>query len=103
MGGAGALAGAFSFALLYIADVPIIVGLAWLSLVTLTLYGAISGMLIGGLVGLPPDNDAPARTVFNDADDAGAAAVILHLRNAEQCGKANAMLAASGGHSIKMK
>ncbi|MCF7220684.1 hypothetical protein [Marilutibacter chinensis] len=99
MGIGGALAGAALFVLLHLTGVAMIVSSTMISLLALTFFGAVAGLLIGGLVGLRPDHDAYVRTVLREIRH-GRAAVIVHARNSGERDRADAMLTAAGGHTV---
>lgn len=95
MGGGGALVGAALFALLHATGVAMIVSSALFSLLALAFYGAVSGLLIGGLVGLRPDRDAYVHAVLDEIRH-GRAAVVVHARDGEERARADAVLSAAG-------
>ncbi|KAB8198139.1 riboflavin biosynthesis protein RibA [Lysobacter maris] len=99
MGVGGALIGAALFVLLRVTGVTMIVSSATISLLVLMFYGAVSGLLIGGLVGLRPDHDAYVHTVLSEVRH-GRAAVVVHARNGEERDRADAMLSAAGATTV---
>ena len=99
MGVGGALVGAGLFALLHLTGVAMIVSSAALSLLALMFYGAVAGLLIGGLIGLRPDHDAYVHTVLREVRH-GRAAVVVHARNGDERDRADALLEAAGSVTI---
>lgn len=91
----GALAGLLAYAVLRMQDVPMIVQSPWLSLGALLFFGAIAGLMLGGLVTLRPDHDAYVLRVLGALRE-GDSAVVVHALSAEQKREAERILADAG-------
>lgn len=98
---AGALAGAAVFMLLRATGVTLIVTSVLVALVALVLYGALSGLLIGRLLGLRADRGSHASAVLDELRK-GHAAVVVHAHSSNERDRADAMLASRGGRMMAM-
>lgn len=96
LGIVGAIIGALGFAALYSMGIPFIVASPVAAGLTLLFFGAVGGLMLGGLVALRPDH---ARYVdaTRDAMAAGNTTVVVHAFSAEQRDQAAELLRARGG------
>ena len=79
----GAVAGAVAFAVLWAMGLPMIVNSAALAAPVMVAFGAVAGLMLGGLVSLRPDHDPYINKVF-DALGEGRSAVVVHAFSREQ-------------------
>jgi len=100
LGLAGAAAGIVVFGLLYVLGLPLVLQSAWPAALVLAFFGAIAGMLLGGLVSLRPDHD-PYISRVRAGLEAGASAVVVHAFDLAQRGKAEEALQARGADTIR--
>ena len=100
LGLAGAVTGIAVFGLLYALGLPLVLRSAWPAALVLTFFGAIGGMLLGGLVSLRPDHD-PYISRVRAGLEAGASAVVVHAFDLAQRGKAEEALQARGADTIR--
>lgn len=96
LGLAGLLAGGLLFGLLVALDLPFVVASPWAAGLAMVGFGAIAGLLLGGLVSLRPDHD-PYIHAARDAIAAGRGAVVVHALSAEQQAEAARFLEGRGG------
>ena len=94
----GMLAGLLAYAVLRMQDVPMVVQSPWLSLGALLFFGAIAGLMLGGLVTLRPDHDAYVLKVLGALRE-GDSAVVVHALSAEQKRQAERILADAGSET----
>lgn len=96
LGLAGAVLGLLAFALLYAAQVPFIASSPVASALVLLFFGAIGGLLLGGLVAL-----RPGHVRYVDATRAAIAAgdttVVVHAFSTQQRDRAAELLRHHGG------
>lgn len=97
LGIAGAVAGLLLFVVLYLAGVAFIASSPLAAALALLFFGAIAGLLLGGLVSLRPDHDRYVGTT-REAMAAGATTVVVHAFSADQRDRAADVLRARGGH-----
>lgn len=96
LGIVGAVLGVIAFGVLYAVGLPFIVN-SWLAaLLILIFFGAVGGLLLGGLVSLRPDHDRYVEAT-HDAMAAGNTTVVVHALTAEQRAHAAEFLRARGG------
>ncbi len=100
LGLAGAVAGLVVFGVLYALGLPLVLRSAWPAALVLTFFGAIAGMLLGGLVSLRPDHD-PYISRVRAGLEGGASAVVVHAFDLAQRGKAEEALQARGADTIR--
>lgn len=96
LGIVGLVAGGVAFALLHASGVPFIVNSPVASALVLLFFGAIAGLMLGGLVALRPDQDRMVQAT-RDAQDEGNTTVVVHAFSAEQAKEAGELLRARGG------
>lgn len=96
LGVAGVVVGVLAFAVLYETGVPFIVNSAVAALLVLVFFGAIAGLMLGGLVSLRPDHDRFVEAT-RDAMHEGRTTVVVHAFSAEQRTRAAEFLRARGG------
>lgn len=96
LGIAGAIIGLLAFAALYAYGLPFIVNSPVAAALALLFFGAVAGLMLGGLVSLRPDHDRyveAARDALADGDTT----VVVHAFSAEQAGHAAEYLREHGG------
>lgn len=96
LGIAGAVLGVLAFAGLYAMGLPFIVNSAVAALLILLFFGAVAGLMLGGLVSLRPDHDRYVEAA-QEAMAAGNTTVVVHALTAEQRARAAEFLRARGG------
>ncbi len=96
LGLAGIVAGALLFVLLVVTGVPFVVSSPWAAGLALVGFGAVAGLLLGGLVSLRPDHD-PYIHATRDALATGRTAVVVHALSSAQRAQAAELMAAQGG------
>jgi len=84
LGAAGLLVGLAACAVLFMAGVAAIVSSPMFSLGAFLFFGAIGGLLLGGLVTARPDHQWVIQRV-QDAAKTGQWALVIHPRNPTQC------------------
>lgn len=92
----GAFAGLLLFALLTWLGVAFVVNSPWAAAGVCLFFGAIAGLMLGGLVSLRPDH-SPYVAAARDARDEGRTTLVVHALSAEQRARAAAFLARRGG------
>lgn len=95
----GAVAGAVVFGLLWALGLPLIVNSAALAGAVMIAFGAVAGLMLGGLVSLRPDHDLYINTVI-DALGEGRSAVVVHAFSKEQNAQAEALLKDASGEVV---
>ena len=95
----GAVAGAAVFGVLWALGLPWIVNSAVLAAVVLVAFGAVGGLMLGGLVTLRPDHDFYINKVY-DALGQGRSAVVVHSFSREQNAQAEALLKGASGEVV---
>lgn len=98
LGLAGMVVGALAFWALHAMGLPMIVLNAPFALGVMIAFGAVAGLMLGGLVSLRPDHDAYILAV-RDALAAGRCAVVVHAFSMEQRARAAEALRARGGET----
>ncbi len=95
LGVAGVVAGLLVYMALRMADVAMIVLSPWLSLMALVFFGAVAGLMLGGLITLRPDHDAYVMKVLS-ALRGGDSAIVVHAMSAAQKRSAEEFLQRDG-------
>jgi hypothetical protein len=95
LGVAGLVAGALLFVLLRWLNVPAVVQSPWAAGMAMTVFGAVGGLFLGGLVSLRPDHDRYILAT-RDAIAQGRTTVVVHALSEAQLSQANEVLAARG-------
>ena len=95
----GAVAGAAAFGVLWAMGLPLIVNSAMLAGAVMIAFGAVAGLMLGGLVSLRPDHDLYINKVF-DALGEGRSAVVVHAFSKEQSAQAEALLKDASGEVV---
>lgn len=98
LGTMGAVAGLAAFAVMYALDVAFIVRSPVAAALVLLFFGAVAGLMLGGLVALRPDHDRYIQAT-RDAMEAGNTTVVVHAFSAEQRDQAADLLRAIGGET----
>lgn len=93
---AGAVVGVLGFAALYAMGIPFIVSSPVASALVMLFFGAVAGLLLGGLVSLRPDHDRYVEAM-REAMAAGRTTVVVHAFSAAQRDQAAELLRARGG------
>jgi hypothetical protein len=99
LGVLGLIAGLFVFGVMWARAVPWIVNSAWLSAGVLASFGALAGLLLGGLMTLRPDHD-PYILKVREALGAGRSAVVVHAFTHQQKVDAQALLHQASGEVV---
>ncbi len=98
LGVLGVVAGLVVFAVLYALHVGFIVSSPIAAALVLLFFGAVAGLMLGGLVSLRPDHDRYIQAT-RDAMEAGDTTVVVHAFSAEQRDQAADLLRARGGET----
>ena len=96
LGIVGAVLGVVAFGVLYGLGLPFIVNNALAALLVLVFFGAVAGLMLGGLVALRPDHDRFVEHT-REAIEEGRTTVVVHAFSAEQRAQAAAFLRDYGG------
>lgn len=96
LGIVGVIVGALAFAGLYAWGLPLITQSAWFAGAVMVGFGAVAGLMLGGLVSLRPDHDAYIQSVRTALAE-GHSAVVVHAFSAQQRDSAASELRARGG------
>lgn len=99
LGALGVVAGLLVFAFLWARGVPWIVNSAVLAAGVLVSFGALAGLLLGGLMTLRPDHD-PYILKVRDALGKGRSAVVVHAFTRQQKLDAEELLHAASGEVV---
>lgn len=91
LGLAGAVAGGVAFAVFMTMGIPFIVNSAVMSAALLVGFGAVAGLMFGGLVTLRPDHDLLINKVQHAIGE-GRSAVVVHAFSHEQSAQARELL-----------
>ena len=100
LGLAGLVVGAVVFAALYLAGLEAVVSSPGLSAALAIGYGGVFGLMAGGLVSLRPDHGpylAKVRSALKD----GRCAVVVHAFDTSERDRAEQLLSAHGGETIR--
>lgn len=92
----GAVIGAVAFAIMMWAGVPFVARSPMAAGLATIAFGAVGGLLLGGLVSMRPDHDRYAH-VTHEAMDEGRTTVLVHALSREQQQRARDVLAERGG------
>jgi hypothetical protein len=92
----GAVGGLILFAVLNWQGVPLVANSPWAAAGACVFFGAIAGLMLGGLVALRPDH-TPYIDATRAARDTGRTTVLVHALSAKQRSHAAEFLAARGG------
>lgn len=96
LGLAGLLGGAAVYGLLTAFDVGFVVNSPWASAGACLFFGAVAGLLAGGMVALRPDHARYVDAV-RSARDRGRTTVVVHARSSEEGSRAAEALERMGG------
>lgn len=96
LGIVGAVAGVLLFAVLYAMGFAFIVNSPVAAGLSLLFFGAVAGLMLGGLVSLRPDHDLYVEAA-RDAMAEGNTTVVVHAFSADQRDQAAELLRAQGG------
>lgn len=99
LGIGGALAGAVVFAVMWAMVIPSIVNSAVMAAAVLVAFGAVAGLMLGGLVTLRPDH-APYIIKVSEALQEGRCAVVVHAFSREQSRQARDSPERAGGEVV---
>lgn len=99
LGIGGALAGAAIFGVMWAMAIPYIVNSAVMAATVLVAFGAVAGLMLGGLVTLRPDHD-PYIIKVSDALQEGRCVVVVHAFSREQSTQARDSLERAGGEVV---
>lgn len=99
LGIAGAVVGLLVFAAFWFAGVAMFVNSPWLSAGVLIVFGAVGGMMLGGLVTLRPDHDPYVQKVY-EAIGQGRHAVVVHVFDQAQRKRAVELLESRAGEVV---
>lgn len=100
LGAIGAAAGALVFAALYAFGLQLVTSSPGFAAALIIGYGAVFGLMAGGLVSLRPDHDPYIHKVRGALDE-GRSAVVVHAFDAKQRKAAKRALDADGGDTIR--
>lgn len=95
----GAVAGAVGFGVLWAMGLPMIVNSAVMAAAVMVVFGAVAGLMLGGLVSLRPDHDLYINKVF-DALGEGRSAVVVHAFSHGQNAQATDLLRQASGEVV---
>ncbi len=96
LGIVGAVLGLVVFAAMYAIGIGFIVSSPVAAALVLLSFGAMAGLMLGGLIALRPDHDRYVQAT-RDAMEAGNTTVVVHAFSAEQRDEAAGLLSARGG------
>jgi hypothetical protein len=96
LGIVGAVLGVLAFWLLYSLNIPFVVQNTIAAALVLLFFGAVGGLMLGGLVSLRPDHDRYVEAT-RAAMQAGETTVLVHAFSTEQRDQAADFLRAQGG------
>lgn len=99
LGVMGVLAGAALFGILWSMEIAFIVNSPLAALGALLFFGAVAGLMVGGLVTLRPDHDPYLMKVLGALRE-GRSAVMVHAFSSEQRTQASDWLRQVGGETI---
>ncbi|MEN1940729.1 hypothetical protein WCE39_06465 [Luteimonas sp. MJ174] len=95
LGIAGAVAGALAFGIMMWMGVPFVARSPVAAALVTISFGAVGGLLLGGLVSIRPDHDRYVHAT-HDAMDARRTTVVVHALSREQQARASEFLTARG-------
>ena len=96
LGIVGAVVGVVAFAVLHAIGLPFITASPVAAALILLGFGAVAGLMLGGLVSLRPDHDRYVEAT-RDAMEAGNTTVVVHAFSVEQRHQAAEFLRGQGG------
>lgn len=99
LGVLGAIAGAVAFGVMWAMGLPWIVNSAVMAASVFVAFGAVGGLMLGGLVTLRPDHDLYINKVY-DALGEGRTAVVVHAFSREQNAQAVELLKGASGKVV---
>jgi hypothetical protein len=100
LGLAGAAVGLLLFGVMYAMGVPFIVNSAPLAAAVIVFFGAVGGLMTGGLVTLRPDHDLYILKI-REALGEGKCAIVVHAMSHEQMATAADLLKRAGGDVVR--
>ncbi|RTZ40969.1 hypothetical protein EKL30_14845 [Candidimonas sp. SYP-B2681] len=100
LGLAGLVAGGLLWMAFYSADIPAIQSSRALSALAFLFFGAVAGLLLGGLLTSRPDHQLVIQRVQTAIDD-GHWSLIIHPRNERECDAVMVSLAESGAEIVR--
>lgn len=100
LGVAGAVAGVLVFGVMYGLGLALVVQSAGIAALVLTGFGAIAGLMLGGLVSLRPDHD-PYISRVREGLESGASAVVVHAFDLAQRSQAEELLQRRGADTVR--
>ena len=100
LGIAGLVVGLLASGALILAGVPFAVSSPYYTVILAAIFGALGGMMTGGLVSIRPDHDVLI-TKVEDAVHEGHWAVVVHPTDHDQEERARDVLEHSGGEVVK--
>lgn len=100
LGCAGAVAGAILAGVLLLTDIRAFTASPWVTLGWLTAFGAVAGLLLGGLVALRPDHDPLNMKVEDAVRDGRHWALVVHVRDHDHERRARSVLERFEGEVI---
>jgi len=83
LGALGLVAGAILYFVLWFIPIEAVRSTPWLSLIVMSMFGGIFGLMAGGFVTLRPDHDAVVRPI-REATAAGRWSVVVHASSHEE-------------------
>lgn len=95
----GVVAGAVAFGVLWTMGLPMIVNSAVMAAAVMVAFGAVAGLMLGGLVSLRPDHDLYINKVY-DALGQGRSAVVVHSFSRKQNVQAEDLLKGASGEVV---
>lgn len=99
LGIAGAVLGGLLWLVLRMIGVTLIMTTGWITLAMFIVFGAMFGLMLGGLVTLRPDHDAYIRRV-REAMGEGRSAVVVHAFDTDQRDAARKLLEQRSGEVV---
>lgn len=99
LGIAGLGVGVIAWFVLKTLGIPFIVNNGMVALAVLAAFGAVAGLMLGGLVTLRPDHDVYIHKVY-EAMGEGRSAVVVHAFDADQRQAADALLNEMSGEVV---
>jgi hypothetical protein len=100
LGLAGAVIGALAFGIMFSLGVGFIVLNPWRSVLLLIGFGTIGGLLLGGAVSLRPDH-SPYIAASREALRQGRYVVVVHATSTDELERAEAILKANAGETVR--
>jgi hypothetical protein len=97
LGALGAVGGALLAAVLLATEVRAFTASPWITFAWLTAFGAVAGLLLGGLVSLRPDHDPLNMKVEEETRSASRWAIVVHVRDHATAARAREVLESLNG------